>query len=98
MLRIDVNGRTQTAATGSPRRTRSAGASALTRDLRLGVRNPWRFSFDRARGDLWIGDVGQNQIEEIDFAPLAARAAANFGWKRFEGRSRFSDVPPRPAG
>ncbi len=53
-----------------------------------GLRNPWRFSFDRANGDLWIGDVGQNEVEEIDRAP-AGRRGLNFGWNAFEGPRRF---------
>jgi glucose/arabinose dehydrogenase len=51
-----------------------------------GVRNPWRFSFDRANGDLWIGDVGQNEWEEIDQLPAAAGGGrgANLGWNEIE--------------
>jgi glucose/arabinose dehydrogenase len=59
-----------------------------------GLRNPWRFSFDRATGDLWIGDVGQYIIEEIDVIGLRRSAGANFGWNRLEGRRRFSGSPP----
>jgi glucose/arabinose dehydrogenase len=59
-----------------------------------GLRNPWRFSFDRLTGDLYIGDVGQNQIEEIDFQPLGAPGGANFGWKFFEGSSKYEGAPP----
>jgi glucose/arabinose dehydrogenase len=55
----------------------------------LGVRNPWRFSFDRANGDLWIGDVGQNAIEEVDHVAWPLRGLLNFGWSVYEGRSRF---------
>lgn len=55
----------------------------------IGLRNPWRFSFDRATGDLWIGDVGQNQWEEIDFMPAGRGAAANYGWNRYEGTHRY---------
>jgi putative cell wall-binding protein len=51
----------------------------------FGLRNPWRFSFDRATGDLWIGDVGQNAREEIDFSAAGTAAGANFGWARLEG-------------
>jgi len=65
-----------------------------------GLRNPWRFSFDRATDDLWIGDVGQGAIEEIDRVPFNRAAGANFGWNVFEGTQRFSDgrapdaIPP----
>ncbi len=57
-----------------------------------GLRNPWRFSFDRANGDLWIGDVGQNTIEEIDFRPAGTAAGSNFGWNAFEGTQTYSDT------
>ena len=50
-----------------------------------GLRNPWRISFDRATGDLWIGDVGQNQYEEIDYLPDGSPGGANFGWSVMEG-------------
>jgi glucose/arabinose dehydrogenase len=51
-----------------------------------GLRNPWRFSFDRATGDLYIGDVGQNAWEEIDWLKRGTATIANFGWNRYEGR------------
>jgi glucose/arabinose dehydrogenase len=51
----------------------------------LGLRNPWRFSFDDTTGDLWIGDVGWSTWEEIDHVPLAKARGANFGWNLFEG-------------
>lgn len=54
-----------------------------------GLRNPWRFSFDRRRGDLYIGDVGQNEVEEIDFARRGGARGRNYGWSCFEGRRRF---------
>ncbi|HEX4466088.1 MAG TPA: PQQ-dependent sugar dehydrogenase, partial [Solirubrobacteraceae bacterium] len=50
-----------------------------------GLRNPWRFSFDRASGNLIIGDVGQDKEEEIDFAPGRSSAGANYGWRVWEG-------------
>jgi glucose/arabinose dehydrogenase len=45
-----------------------------------GLRNPWRFSFDRATGDLWIGDVGDATWEEVDFQPASSRGGGNYGW------------------
>jgi glucose/arabinose dehydrogenase len=54
----------------------------------FGLRNPWRFSFDRANGDLYIGDVGQNRLEEIDVTP-AGQGGLNYGWPIMEGRSCF---------
>ncbi len=51
----------------------------------IGLRNPWRFSFDRATDDLFIADVGQGTREEIDFQPAGSGAGANYGWKIMEG-------------
>jgi hypothetical protein len=51
----------------------------------MGLRNPWRFSFDRKTGDLWIGDVGWSTMEEIDRATVARANGGNFGWNIFEG-------------
>ena len=63
-----------------------------------GLRNPWRFSFDRQTGDMWIADVGQNAIEEIDVAPATggvdAAKGLSFGWSAFEGTERFNDDVP----
>ena len=56
-----------------------------------GLRNPWRFSFDRSTGDLTIGDVGQDEVEEVDFMPRGQGSGANFGWRPFEGDRRFTD-------
>ena len=58
-----------------------------------GLRNPWRFSFDRKTGDLAIGDVGEGKVEEVDFTLKGRGAGANFGWRPFEGDRRFSDEP-----
>ena len=55
----------------------------------LGLRNPWRFSFDRKTGDLYIGDVGQNKIEEVDYVPAGVKGLLNFGWRVYEGRSVY---------
>jgi glucose/arabinose dehydrogenase len=63
-------------------------ADARPEIWQYGLRNPWRFSFDRATDDLWIGDVGQNAWEEIDYLP-AGQSGANFGWDRYEGTHRY---------
>ena len=64
-----------------------------------GLRNPWRFSFDRLTGDLWIADVGQSELEEIDFVPAAeVGELLNFGWDVFEGSAVFEDKEPSPEG
>jgi glucose/arabinose dehydrogenase len=55
-----------------------------------GLRNPWRFAFDRTTGDLFIGDVGQNRLEEIDVGLASRRGGENYGWNVMEGRSCFS--------
>ena len=55
----------------------------------LGLRNPWRFSFDRKTGDLWIGDVGQNQWEEVDFQPASSAGGENYGWSTWEATHPF---------
>ncbi len=62
-----------------------------------GLRNPWRFSFDRATGDLWIGDVGQNQYEEIHLAPSTV-GALNYGWPILEASDCYQEEACDPAG
>ncbi len=64
----------------------------------LGLRNPWRYSFDRLTGDLWIADVGQGSHEEIDFEP-AHTGGLNYGWRCYEGFSPYntSGCPPATA-
>jgi glucose/arabinose dehydrogenase len=73
--------------------------NVATKGLRIeayGLRNAWRFSFDRANGDLYIGDVGQGEIEEIDYLPAGFRGMPNFGWDVYEGRSSFERKPLGP--
>lgn len=59
-----------------------------------GLRNPWRMSFDRATGDLFIGDVGQGEWEEIDFLPASSSSGANFGWDHREGAHDYEGGGP----
>jgi glucose/arabinose dehydrogenase len=66
----------------------------------FGLRNPWRYTFDRDTDDLWIGDVGQGAWEEIDFQPAGSRGGQNYGWNSYEGTHRYvgpdieNAVPP----
>jgi glucose/arabinose dehydrogenase len=63
-----------------------------------GLRNPWRFSFDRGTGDLWIGDVGQGEWEEIDHTPRRSPGLENYGWDVYEGTHSYEDKKPNPRG
>jgi glucose/arabinose dehydrogenase len=96
MLRIDVSGERYSIPPDNP----FVGRSGYAKELwAIGLRNPWRYSFDRATGELWIGDVGQNAWEEIDVVDARTGGGANFGWKTMEG---FHCYSPRercdPAG
>ena len=75
-------------------------AALRTEFWATGLRNPWRIDFDPANGDLWIGDVGQNRIEEIDRlvadGDRPAGYGANLGWDLFEGTERFESPDPAP--
>jgi glucose/arabinose dehydrogenase len=57
----------------------------------LGLRNPWRYSFDRLTGDLYIGDVGQGDVEEVDYTPRSSPGLENYGWDVYEGSSPFEE-------
>ncbi len=73
--------------------------NVATRGLKieaLGLRNAWRFSFDRANGDLYIGDVGQSAIEEINYLSTSSPGLENYGWDVYEGRATFEDKPLGP--
>jgi glucose/arabinose dehydrogenase len=63
-----------------------------------GLRNPWRFSFDRETGDLWIGDVGQNAWEEINFQPADSPGGENYGWSLLEGTHPYPPETALPEG
>jgi len=64
----------------------------------LGLRNPWRFAFDRANGDLYIADVGQNEYEEVNHQPAASRGGENYGWRVMEGTHCYRTSGCDPAG
>ncbi len=85
ILRIDVDAIDITGSYGIPVTNPFLGWPGARPEIWVyGLRNPWRFSFDRQTGDLWIGDVGELQREEIDFAP-AGVGGWNFGWRVLEG-------------
>jgi glucose/arabinose dehydrogenase len=89
-LRIDVDG--GDGAYGIPPENPHADGGGAPEVLLVGLRNPWRFSFDRATGLLWIGDAGQNAAEEIDRIDPVADAGANLGWNVMEGSQCFSQA------
>ncbi len=84
ILRIDVDGGSPYAI---PADNPFVGHAGERGEIWLyGLRNPWRFSFDRATGDLYIGDVGQDLWEEVDVLPAGSAAGVNYGWNVMEGR------------
>ena len=97
ILRIDPKAAGGRAST-TPATTPFVGRSGARGEIySYGLRNPWRFSFDRANGDLVIGDVGQDEVEEIDFVKQGRGRGANFGWRPWEGRRRnFGAKSVRP--
>ena len=62
----------------------------------MGLRNPWRFSFDRLTGDMWIGDVGQGAWEEVNFQPASSTGGENYGWRCYEGNVAFNTSGCQP--
>lgn len=87
MLRIDIDAEPYAIPPSNP----FAGQPGRRGEIwASGLRNPWRFSFDRVNGDLWIADVGQGQWEEIDFQPYTSIGGENYGWRRMEGTHCFN--------
>ena len=85
ILRIDPETTPPNRPYNIPASNPFVGSSPRDEIWALGLRNPWRFSFDRETGDIYIGDVGQGAFEEIDFQPAASTGGENYGWKIFEG-------------
>ena len=99
ILRIDVDRATDERNYGIPEDNPFfAAADTLAEIYALGLRNPWRISFDRGTGDLWIGDVGQGNREEIDVIRAEAGGGQNFGWSCREGGVNYPDPSFRCAG
>ncbi|MFI6483268.1 PQQ-dependent sugar dehydrogenase [Nonomuraea sp. NPDC050663] len=89
ILRIDPRG-------GRPYRVPPDNPFAARRGAKpeiwaYGLRNPWRFGFDRQSGDLWIGDVGQDRWEEVDVQRASSKGGENYGWNVYEGTSRYGE-------
>jgi glucose/arabinose dehydrogenase len=95
MLRIDVD-------SGSPYGIPASNpflTSARPEIWALGLRNPWRYSFDRYTGNLWIADVGQGEWEEVNFQPATSTGGENYGWRLMEGSHCFAPTTNcNPAG
>ncbi|MCX6031180.1 MAG: PQQ-dependent sugar dehydrogenase [Chloroflexi bacterium] len=96
LLRIDVE-------TGSPITYTIPATNPFTQTApyrgeiwAMGLRNPWRFAFDRATGDLYIGDVGQDKYEEVDYQPAAGRGGQNYGWRIMEGAHCYNPADCAP--
>jgi len=93
MLRIDVNSGTPY---GIPATNPYVGVAGADEIWAIGLRNPWKFSFDRTTGDLWIADVGQNLYEEVNRA-ASTESGLNYGWRCYEGNAAYNTTgcPPQ---
>lgn len=88
ILRIDVN---QGETYGIPPSNPFYNSTTTLEEIwASGLRNPWRFSFDRLTGDLWIADVGQDKVEEINFQPASSPGGEDYGWRCYEGNEVFN--------
>lgn len=88
MLRIDVDNGSPYAI--PPDNPFVGNAGVLDEIWATGIRNPWKFSFDRITGDMWMGDVGQNAWEEINFQPADSPGGENYGWRCYEGNAPYN--------
>ncbi|MCB9082537.1 MAG: PQQ-dependent sugar dehydrogenase [Lewinellaceae bacterium] len=91
MLRIDVDVADDNIPYDIPANNPFIDSSTVADEIwAIGLRNPWRFSFDRETGDMWIADVGQNVVEEINFQPGDSPGGENYGWRCYEGNQVFN--------
>lgn len=90
-LRIDVDNKAPGKEYGIPADNPFAGGGGAPEIFIIGVRNPWRWSFDRETGDMWIADVGQDQFEEVTVLTPAQQKGANLGWSIYEGTDCFTE-------
>jgi glucose/arabinose dehydrogenase len=88
ILRLDVN--QEPIYSIPPENPFAKDESARPEIWSYGLRNPWRFSFDRLTGDLWIADVGQSRAEEINMQPFNSSGGENYGWRCYEGTEEFN--------
>lgn len=101
ILRIDPEGATASTPYSVPASNPWADGQGGAPEVYLtGARNPWRFSFDPANGDLWVADVGQDHVEEIDWLPSSAGRGkgADLGWPWYEGNQRYRTTGTPPDG
>ncbi|PWH82119.1 hypothetical protein DIS18_12710 [Algibacter marinivivus] len=99
LLRIDVSGTNYSIPTSNPFSTSANGPNDPRPEIyAVGLRNPWKFSFDKNNGDLWIADVGQQLIEEINRVNGSGTPGDNYGWRCFEGSMSFNSTGNCPSG
>ncbi len=97
ILRIDPRPSPGAAYSSAPDNPHASGRGGGRPEIAVtGLRNPWRYSFDRATGNLWIGDVGQNRYEEVDLLRAGHILGANMGWSYREGAHPFDGKTPPP--
>jgi glucose/arabinose dehydrogenase len=93
MLRIDVSGNDAgyTIPADNPFTSTNDPNNAIRDEIwAIGVRNPWRWSFDRVNGDMWIADVGQNLYEEVNVQPSLSNGGENYGWRCYEANNTYT--------
>ena len=93
MLRLDVDHPGATTKYGIPADNPFANGGGAPEIFMIGLRNPWRWSFDRGTGDMWIADVGQALVEEVDVLRAGQQNGKNLGWNIFEGNMCFANQP-----